>query len=134
MSKLHVIAALTGSSETPDADVTIKEVVGAGGASENKPGDRITVANLKGIGSEQGWREPGDSILPLMKWKDGTLAHHAVPASPGYNPGQRAGPVRVYPATDAARRQLTELARENHERRCMYGTRQIRKSFLNGCL
>jgi hypothetical protein len=111
VSNLHVIATLTGS-DTPDTEVTIKEVAWAGSAADIKAGDRINIPNLKGVGPDQGWRGPGDYILPLMKWKDGTYRITPVPPSPGYNPSASPGAIRVYPATEAARAQLAAISPE----------------------
>jgi hypothetical protein len=82
----------------------------------------LPLANLPECGSEQGWKEPGEYILPLTRTGAGRAAVYQVtpiPRSPGYvppltNPRTFEVPARIYLATPVARRELADLKAEFH--------------------
>lgn len=110
VANLHVVARLSGTTERPGAAVTIQEVAWAVDPKDRRlPDGPIQVWQLDQCGPEQGWLGSGSYILPLLKMGDGTFWLAPLPASPGFFPREPGEQLRIYPATEAARRQLQEI-------------------------
>ena len=113
VANLHVIADLKGGAEHPDAEVTVRQAGGPGADPQReKPGSRLTVADLPRIGPGQGWDGPGEYILALTRRPDGTYMVTPLPPSPGYppeSPHVPANRLRIYKATPPAREQLQAI-------------------------
>jgi hypothetical protein len=89
----------------PNGPVTVREVVYAAPpirAKAPKAGKTIEVKNLAEC--KEGWKGPGEYILPLSGDEAGYRVV-AIPEGPGY----RAAELRIYPATPATREQLGEM-------------------------
>jgi hypothetical protein len=103
VSSLDVIAEVEEADGRPGPVVIVREV--------HFPADRtefvdqpLTVRNLPGLTSAQGWTGPGLYILPLVAvGKDYEVA--PLPPSPGFNAGQP----RIYPLTPHTRGQLAQV-------------------------
>ncbi len=111
VANLHVIAKLSGPSDRPGAAITIEELVWAADPKDRRLArEAIQVGQLDQCGPEQGWQGEGSYILPLQKLADGSFTLAPLPVSPGFFPRSPQDQLRIYPATDAARRQLSDIA------------------------
>ena len=111
---LYVIADVRANPtdpKVPAPQVTIKQVIWPSAAARDLDGKELPVKNLPLSGEAQGWKGPGEYILPLSKDYQVT----AIPRSPGYRPEREGSfPVRIYEATAGARRELQDLVVEFH--------------------
>jgi hypothetical protein len=112
VSNLHVVADLDGSADSPADVVMVREASGPYAGKDVRPGLQLTIANLHAVSRSQGWTGPGRYILPLTRGRDGKCTITPTPPSPGY-PFQSGEELtrflRIYPATDAALRQLRQI-------------------------
>jgi hypothetical protein len=87
---LVVIAEVQEKEGRPLPTVTIKKVAWAATDQDAKTGGtQLVVEGLADCGNRQGWRGPGEYIVPLTKRKVGSDYRYEVtplPLSPGYRP------------------------------------------------
>jgi hypothetical protein len=109
VSNLRIIADVDGNADAPDDVVIVREA----NKKNVTPGDKLTIANLHQVTRAQGWNGPGRYILPLLRDRNGKCTVTPIPPSPGYplESGEPARLLRIYPATEAALRQLKEIER-----------------------
>jgi hypothetical protein len=98
-AKYDVVADLTGK---PDAEVTVVEVLYESDTAGPKAGEKIKVGNFAEC---DGYAGPGRYVLPLV-----FAAGQAQVAAMPFDPGRSSDPKpRIYPDSDAVRRQFAEL-------------------------
>ncbi len=121
VSEVDVIARVDGTQ--PETEITIEEVLYPKEDATLKVGQKVQVVNLaqckrpahegeKPENVPADWTSPGSYLLPLQsagKDHEGKDIYKVVPTppSPGYpaSSNARAGPPRIYPATEAAKAQ-----------------------------
>ncbi|HZU39194.1 MAG TPA: hypothetical protein VFA18_24930 [Gemmataceae bacterium] len=116
VSTLDVIADVQEVDGHASPDVVVKEVHWPTSGAEAVVGKTISVTNLsQRLGDKvswsfpQGWRGPGEYILPLVA--DGDHYRVAlIPPSPGYDAGVEIfSPPHIYPVTPETRHQLDTM-------------------------
>jgi hypothetical protein len=119
VSELDVIAQVDGTGS--ETEVTIKDVLSPKTDPPVHVGQKVHVTNLslcrrlpregeKAEETPRDWTGPGSYLLPLQKMDENTYRVAPTPPSPGYPPTRdKAGPPRIYPATDAARAQYRRI-------------------------
>jgi hypothetical protein len=108
-----VVAQLTGDDK-PDRQIKVIEVLWSNDKSKPAKDDELDVIFLEDCTSKyHGWEGRGEYLVPLKK-KGDVYTLQEIPPSPGYPPGEAAlkekSPrLRIYRATDDARRQADDL-------------------------
>ena len=96
--------------EHPDPTVTIEEVLWKNDKQEDLAnGAKLKLADLTEYGAGQGWRGPGEYLLPLTRTPSGAYAVTIIPLSPGFNPKSMDYRKRIYPASAEALRQVEKM-------------------------
>jgi hypothetical protein len=104
ISQLDVLAAVERGDGEGELRVKVLEVHWPRDeATRQLDGTTIAVADLAEC---EGYKGPGEYILPLTKDTKGTYHVAPTPPSPGY---ERGGPRRIYPLTPETRQQLANV-------------------------
>lgn len=108
IAQIDVVAELQAADDGgPATRVAIKEVLfPVDGAPPIKPGADIDIANLAHLSAHEGWQEPGEYILPLVReGGDRKFRLAPIPRSPGFG----GGAPRIYRVTPATRAQYRQI-------------------------
>ena len=107
ISQLDIIAKLDSPD---DSEITVGKVVNNRMGKDIDPGQQLTIKNLSKC---EGWKGPGEYILPLVK-ADAEGKTYRVPEVPP-SPGSKTFPPRIYKLTPETSAQLNQIEKSVKE-------------------